>query len=244
MLEFRDSLVRRLLREKFHGAHNLIQGWPENCQPPDRTTLWRWLKGGHPGSAEMVLGLAAALDIDPLGLFETSRNDFAVLCNRLARSIAKERNDILGPEQKWILDFFAPNEDWPPDLMKYFGRVWKRQSFRHDARKSLERYQRVEITAVPRRFSQPQIWHFAFRDPSAILPTWTPYGLIERAAGQVSLYHVRGHTDSGAIPPNATSFLFETWFGPRPAEFLVASLHPFAIALADSVEATPLVRFP
>ena len=244
MLKLRHSLVRRLLREKFRGPSDLIERWPENSSPPDRTTLWRWLKGKPLGSAEKMLGLAVALDVDPFALIQTTKRDFALLCNRLAQSISKSGDDPLGPEQKWILDFIAPRKDWPPDLPKYFRREWSIAPFQHNADKGRNYYQKLAITAAPRKCAEPQIWHFAFRDPAAILPVWNPYGVLERTADHISLYHIRGHSASVAIPSDTVTFLVETWFGPRPAQFRVASLHPFILTLREIANGTPCVRFP
>jgi len=74
---------------------------------------------------------------------------------------------------------------------------------------------------------------------------WTPYGFIQRERDRVRLYQFRGHTAELETRPEPKSFTVETWFGIGPAEFRVASLHRFKLALVQSADTSgDCLRFP
>jgi hypothetical protein len=55
----------------------------------------------------------------------------------------------------------------------------------------------------------------------------------------------RGYSATVGTRPDASTFAVETWFGSGPAEFRVASLHPFTLVLKeDTDQMNPCVRFP
>ena len=227
----------------------MIQAWPRAFVPPHRTTLWRWLKGRVPVPPDQVLPLAGALDLDPFVLFETTPDSYATLCLALMQKIAVRNVGPLGSELEWAHDLIVPSRDWPPRKIatRYFSnnREWMTQDFCHTAREGRNYFQRVSITAEHREFAEPQVWHFGFRVPGAKRPVWTPYGFIERERDCIRLYQFRGHTAELETPPNTKSFVVETWFGIGPAEFRVASLHRFKLAIVQSADSsTRCLRFP
>ena len=71
---------------------------------------------------------------------------------------------------------------------------------------------------------------------------WRPYGFVLREGGRIALFQVRGATAFSEIRPDAGAFVVETWFGPGAADFRVASLHAFDLAL-DAESSLPSVRF-
>jgi len=249
MIALRHSWLYELTTRKFNGSLALIQAWPRAFVPPHRTTLWRWLKGRVPVPPDQVLPLAGALDLDPFVLFETTPDSYATLCLALMQKIAVRNVGPLGSELEWAHDLIVPSRDWPPRKIatRYFSnnREWMTQDFCHTAREGRNYFQRVSITAEHREFAEPQVWHFGFRVPGAKRPVWTPYGFIERERDCIRLYQFRGHTAELETPPNTKSFVVETWFGIGPAEFRVASLHRFKLAIVQSADSsTRCLRFP
>jgi transcriptional regulator with XRE-family HTH domain len=225
----------------------VIRAWPMSSRAPDRTTLWRWLKGESNIAPQRVLELAGAFDIDPLSLFQTTPKAYAVMCRALAKSIGSRNATPLGHDLQWLREFIAPNEEWPSQYLaaKFYDRTWKLQEFSHSARDRHNYFQKVSIKSPPRTFGEPQVWHFAFRGQSSTFPLWTPYGFIERRSDEIALYHYRGATATADIHRNADKFTVETWFGTGAAEFRVASLHAFELALTKTADSKlPCIRFP
>lgn len=232
---------------KLGGMPGVVRAWPISFRPPDRTTLWRWLNGKSQVAPKRILELAGAFDFDPFALFETTPRAYAVMCRALARSIGAKDASPLGSDLRWLRDFIAPNEEWPRgDLAtKFFGRKWRLKHFSHTALERQNHFQKVSITAAPRKFAEPQVWHFAFRGHGPTFPLWTPYGFIERKADEIALYHFRGYSTTVHALPDARNFTVETWFGTAAAEFRVASLHKFGLVPTETADpSTPCVRFP
>jgi hypothetical protein len=248
MIALRHSWLYELTTKKFNGSQALIQAWPRAFVSPHRTTLWRWLKGRVPIPSDQVLPLSGALDLDPFVLFETTPESYATLCLALMQKIAVRYVGPLGSELEWAHDLIVPSRNWPPSgiATRYFNnnREWRTQDFFHTARDARNYFQRLTVTAEHREFSEPQVWHFAFRVPGAKRPVWTPYGFIQREGDRARLYQFRGQTAELQTPLGSTSFVVETWFGIGPAEFRVASLHPFELAVVRSADtSTRCLRF-
>ena len=245
VLTLRQSLLANLIAKK--GLQGIIQAWPKSFEPPHRATLWRWLKGKSQTPTTRQLELAGAFDLDPFALFETTPKGFAVMCRALARHIGARNDSPLGSDLQWLRDFVAPCEEWPPSLIasKYFGREWKVSSFAHTARSRKNYFQTITLRAAKNGFAKRQIWHFAFKAANPAFNLWTPYGFVEWQENSVALFHYRGHTAAVTIAVEATSFGVETWFGEGSAEFRVASLHEFRLALDHNAQrAQVCVRFP
>jgi|SRR5579871_4850474 len=227
------------------GPNGVIKAWPIASRTPHRTTLWRWVNGSPPTDPESILELAGAFDLDPVALFQATPRGYAALCRALLRTVGGKHTSRVTRELEWIFDLIIPAEEWPPRRIAttYFHRQWHLAQFSHLAiRKNY--FQKIAITAGERKFGEPQVWHFAFTVPDALLPVWTPYGFVERNREEISLYHVRGYTGSTPRKTNENTFVVETWFGGGTAEFRIASLHPFTAALAEDNESSAsYVRF-
>jgi hypothetical protein len=249
MFTLRRSLLQGLIRTKLHGFPGFSRAWPLSSSVPDRTTLWRWLNGKSQIAPGLVLALAGTLDLDPFALFEITPQAYAALCRALVRNIGTTRANPLTHDLQWLASFVAPSEDWPTNEIsaRFFKRPWAVVPFRHSARDTRNVFQKLSITALPRMFGEPQVWHFACRDQSPNSRLWIPYGFVERRPAEIALfhYHVRGHSTRVETPTEATTFVVETWFGPGSAEFRVASLHDFKLVMTHVADRqTPCVRFP
>jgi len=237
------------MRTKLQGFPGFSRQWPLSTSVPNRTTVWRWLSGKSPIAPELVLALAGTFDLDPFALFEITPKAYAALCRALVRSIGTTHSNPLTQDLQWLAAFVVPSEDWPNSEIssRFFKRTWTVVPFCHTAKVGRNYFQRFSVTAPPRTFGEPQVWHFAFRDQSPLSRLWIPYGFVERQLSEIALfhYHPRGHSMTLRIPANTTTFAVETWCGLGPADFRVASLHEFKLAFSDEADpATPCVRFP
>lgn len=249
MFSLRQSLLRDLMREKLKGYPGFSLAWPLPTRIPNRATVWRWLNGKSPVAPGFVLALAGAFDLDPCALFEITPKAYASLCRALVRSIGTNHAYPLTHDLQWLASFVVPREDWPCNDIpsQYFKRRWTIHSFRHTAKQAKNYFQKLSVTAPPRTCGEPQVWHFAFRDQTPNSLLWIPYGFVERTTQTIGLfhYHARGHSTRVQIPPDTNTFVVETWFGPGPAEFRVASLHDFKLTLSEQADPmTPCLRFP
>jgi len=248
MFTLRRSLLRELLHSKLKGYSGFVERWPLP-EAPDRTTVWRWLKPETQVPLGSVLPLAGTFDLDPFALFEIRRDAYAALCRALVRTLGGVRRNPLKRDLQWAAPLVTPNKDWPPKEIsrQYFSRSWFVREFFHSAADAQNFFQKVLLTAQPRKFGEPQVWHFAFRQRTSGTETWIPYGFVERQLEAISLYHyhVGGHSAKAQIASGAANFAIETWFGASAAEFRVARLHEFKIDLRQSLNpAFPSVRFP
>jgi len=251
MIEFRNQWLRKHINQKFgRGAlQAIIQAWPIHPSP-SRQELWRWLNGEVPRipiPSTKILPLAGALDIDPFALFETTPRAYATLCTALMQDVASGKSGQLVRSLQWAHDLIVPNLDWPPSSitkMYFGGRRWKIRDFSHAATGERNYFQRFRIVG-DRDLEDPQVWHFAFLNVNAKRPLWTPYGFVVKESGRIRLYQSRGHTDEVEGLIETKSFAVETWFGMGPAEFRVASLHPFTLSLVQGNDRTErCVTFP
>jgi len=249
MFSLRRALLRDLMHAKLKGYLGFSLAWPSPTRTPNRVTVWRWLNGKSQVAPGLVMPIAGAFDLDPCALFEITPRAYESLCRALVRSIDTNHTHPVKRELQWLASFVVPREDWPCNDIpsRYFKKPWTVHGFRHTAKHARNFFQKLSVTAPPRACGEPQVWHFAFRDQTSSSSLWIPYGFVERTSQKIELfhYHARGHSVTVKIEPDACTFVVETWFGPGPAEFRVASLHEFKLvlsALADPT--TPCVRFP
>ena len=249
MIHFRPDRVAAIMTSKFGAAasERLLQNWPRSLVAPARSTVWRWVKGQTKPPADQIALLAAALDIDPVAMFDSTPEDYARLCVFLLQEVASPERSSLSRELEWAYEFIAPCGQWPPKTLasKFYNRAWAIFDFVHDSKTRLNFFQRLVLSAKLRPFGEPQVWHFAFKSPGALQSVWRPYGIAMRDPKNLRLYHCRGSLLETNLRPDQESFPVETWFGTGPAHFRIASLHPFRTAVLDHWdESTPCLRFP
>src|SRR5207237_4097839 len=103
---------------------------------PERSTLHRWLAGKSvPQSAHQLLCLAAALDLDPVALWDFVPQSFGALCIAVVEAALRNRWKDLFPALAFSKQFLGPTTNWPPSEMaeEYFERRWTIQEFIHPA---------------------------------------------------------------------------------------------------------------
>ena len=214
--------------------------------PPHRATFHRWTQGQVPRTADDLLRLSSILDVDPMCLLKLPERNPEATMERLASTYMHGRWEP--PALEFLQEFMGRRAAWPPPNLArdYFGRAWHKQEITHDAMDRTNYYATLRIAALDRtRSGGPFVYHVAFRHPSLFGRRWLQYGLVLRHSTRVSLRHINGHSDSCDAHDARAPTLVETWFGPGPAIFCVASLHPFTMDLIETEpEGEPVVRFP
>lgn len=218
----------------------------ERKDPPHRATLHRWTRGQVPRTADDLLRICGVLDIDPMCLLKLPERNPEATMERLTSTYMHGRWEP--PALEFLQEFMGRRAAWPPPHIarNYFGREWHKCEITHDAVDRRNFYATLRVAAIERAHSAgPFVYHFAFRHPSLFGRRWLQYGLVLRHGNRVSLRHINGYIDNCDIYDACAPTLVETWFGPGPAIFCIASLHPFTLELGGSERvAQPVVRFP
>jgi hypothetical protein len=213
----------------------------------DRSTVGRWLDPGvptFPRDERTFMRLAAALDMDPVLLWDYDETSFPGLCDRVLRAFSSQTWSGFLESLAFLRRYVVPRTAWPPHEVAdlYTGKAWHEFRFCHAPRLGCDFYAKLTISA---QGPMDQVWHFAFRDAGTLRsPFWWHYGFVWKSSNALRLFAFHGTTMQVPCQPDSAVVCIETWFGRGAAEFCVASLHPFEAMLADVLpDGTPSVRF-
>lgn len=236
-LPLKEKLTRRLITERYGSVDALVIEWDHRLQSGyfgpaksrDRATIYRWLNNGLPSKAEDIYGFAATLDVDVMAVIDINPTF-------LAREYSKERlllhfNSIGASRFSPLWMTFRPGISWPSQELatSYYKRDWSIFEFEHDGEAVLNVYAGIEIRDTS-ELPSPWVYHFAYRRKNANDKMWRPFGTVVRNGDEVILLSESGdyqRIESAAPEPT----FVETFFGPGPAEFRIASLHRFSAEL-------------
>lgn len=213
-----------------------------DVEPPHRATLHRWIQGQAPRTAKDLLSLCGVLDIDPTCLLRFGDG----AAERLSRAYLVRRWNppVLG----FIQDFLGRRAEWPPRQLArdYFGREWATHEVEHRATDRTNYYATLKVAPDGSRYPEgPLVYHVAFRHADLFGRRWLQYGWLLREGKRVELRHINGYVATCELPGTDLPLRVETWFGPSPAVFRLASLHPFQMEMDDSSDhQQSVVRFP
>lgn len=246
------DLVRALIELRFPTMSDLVVAWEERVETGrqkagrarDRSTLYRWLERGLPSNRDDIFGFAAVLDVDPVALLDITEE-------YLRKGYGRERRLFqLGQANRAPLSAFwsiyTPGPGWPNAEVAhtFYGRPWCTSDFAHDPAKIANVYAAVSLRS---RSADPPIvpraYHFAYRRAGAPDAMWRPYGTVVGYEGEVCLVAENGDYQRKIEGQSPTIVVAETWFGPGPAEFRVASLHEFDVMVQAPSEGREVVRF-
>jgi hypothetical protein len=246
-----DGELLRQLIESRGGVDAFLGHWssvsPQVDNPPDRATLYRWMRGRIlPKSSDTFLRLAGLLDVDPFALIAVPPGEMLAAADEILRMVQSFAG--APPWLHFVHGFFGRQKVWPPrDLASvYFARPWCLQEFTHDPALRSNYYARVLLRhSLKPPDRRPQVLHFAFKHPALFHARWLEYGLVRVNGASAVLHHISGYTDRLDLTSPDEALRVETWFGPGPALFSVASLHPFELGLAAPEDAgARALRFP
>lgn len=213
----------------------------------DRTTLWRWLRGGKmPERPQQLADLAAALDLDPNAIFDLTPEMFPTVCQRLGAVIRSGRWVDFLPAAACMESLFLPASSWPPpDIAAWYHRPWYATTFIHQPEKDGTNLYLSFLIDAPDGKPPAQYWHFAFRNRRGVETFWLPYGYVCRFAERVEIYNYgMGHANVVIRGTAEERFIVQTWLGDSPCDFSIASLHPFNLkVVSETFQNLPLVRF-
>jgi len=212
---------------------------------PNNSTVYRWIKGESvPKSSDLFLRLAGLLDVDPFALIAVPDGDILAAADELLRIV---QHTFTPPSWlQFVHGFFGRQLAWPPEELAtaYFNRPWHASSFTHDAAARTNFYATV-VLGQPASTGRPQVFHFAYRHPTRFRARWLQFGLVRVHSRSVALHHIDGHIEQLDRSAPQEPIRVETWFGPGPALFRIASLHPFTHSLDEAANTTgKAVRFP
>jgi hypothetical protein len=207
-----------------------------------RSSIYRWLKSGVPKRPDALLDFCGALDVDPMAIldFELSGTirDFGKL--RMEFQLGRE----LASPLKVFKDLLFPGPHWPVDtpVERYYGRPWYRNDFTHDAQTFTNVYALLGLRPRYDDRATPLVFHIAYRRKSAADQMWRPYGSIIRREASLMIVSESGGMIERANTPDGR-IEFETFYGPGPADFRLASIHPFDLEVAVPSGANDALRF-
>jgi hypothetical protein len=234
MLIFDVARLNERINKRFDGSPAaVVRAWPTD-EAPTRSTIGRWLTSKTlPKSADTILGLAGALDLDPIALWHVAPGSFHRVSRQIEKLVSGHSFGPLAPAG-FLPAFILPSVDWPPaEVVPYFRRKWFLSHFEHTATELRNYFAAIDVRSEhDDSVDLDHIWHFAWRHPSSAL--WRPYGFVRLTSSSLRLYSYSGAIETAAVPADMQSFVVETWFGEGPAEFRIASLHPFKCALATT----------
>lgn len=253
LLKLDGHLLHALLEDRLPGGMGDMHArWPaydrageEPNVPPHRSTVNRWSRGLMPRTSDDLMRLCGILDVDPMCLLKLPDNDSETTMESMATIYLHGRWEPAA--LRFLEEFLGRRPQWPPPelALRYFGRKWFCREFVHEATTRTNYYARANIVASPRMSrGGPFVYHVAFRHATLFGKRWLQYGMVLRYGKRVSLRHINGHTDMYDAEDVQAPTRIETWFGPSPAVFRIASLHAFDLYLDQATNAElSAVRF-
>ena len=238
-LKFRVSseIAHRIFDEKFGGIANFADEWTNTAKNNDDNeesersvkTIYAWLKHGLPTSKDTMFKFCGALDVDPIAALDFDREDIRRNVGRLRRSFMLGGLNAGGFRP--LFDLYRPSPGWPDKGLarNYYRRDWTVFSFQHHAVDIKNTYATIRVSAsddLPANW--PRAYHIAYRRKSNADGLWRPYGSVVSRQDEAILVHENGDVQQMTFPARSRHKLsFQTYFGPSPVQFRVASFHPF-----------------
>lgn len=245
-----DGKLVKSLIDQAGGVGKFLEAWSrlsvDGEDEVDRATIFRWCQGQLPKNRQRLMRLAALLDVDPFALICISEGDIATAIDDILEFVQHGR--AMPAPIQLAREFFGRRREWPPLVVarELVNRPWEIREIVHDPMLRMNYYAVFELASEEQQDrSRPQVLHFAFRDPNAFAGRWLQYGFVVRNGKQVELRHINGHHQVIALPRADDPVHVETYCGPGPGVFRVASLHRFSLRTLQERDAVEKVlRFP
>lgn len=246
------SAVFRLLEERHSGLDGFLQHWENRkigvgskatARARRKSTIYRWLEEGLPTQQDTLFDFFGALDVDPLSLVDFERSEIQKRFQQIR--LAFFTGGESAREFRAFFDLYRPGPAWPHNglSMRYFSRLWHVREFSHPTNELRNAYAAVAIDPEKSELAAPFVVHVAYSHGSDTLPFWRPYGAIIRRAGRDTLIHENGNYFTRGVKSKDAPVVFETFFGPEPVVFRVASLHGFEAEVEFPSMQTDVLRF-
>lgn len=251
-IPLRKELVLALIERRFQSVDGLVVEWGERVasgtqkvgRARDRSTIYRWIEKGLPSTRNDIFGFASVLDVDPVGILDI---DGAFVQNHFGR---ERRLFQIGLTQLSRLSpfwpIYIPGPTWPNEEIAhhFYGRSWCTRDFTHDPSVIANVYVAVHLSATTNGEPvTPRTYHFAYRRLGAQDGMWRPFGTVIGLHNAVRLVSENGDYQEVSDERSSSVVVAETFFGPGPAEFRVASLHDFRVRIETPSKGQTSVRF-
>jgi hypothetical protein len=125
---------------------------------------------------------------------------------------------------------YRPADTWPSDIIAQlcFGRGWCAHHLTNR-----EEWNNSSYILLNPRFSDgkkqhPRAVHIAYRRIGVPDTMWRYYGTVLAIGGAIELYSESGRHQT-AVQSDEDEVPFRTYFGGRPVEWRIASLHKFSM---------------
>lgn len=241
------------IEDAFGGIAGIVDAWrnsktSENARA--ETAIYGWLNEGLPRQIDTVLELFGILDLDPLAALDLEKS--GILKNfrdlrlhfLMSRAYGGGRYRAFDP----LFALYYPGITWPSSdhLRHRYQHDWHTVDFDHHPDKNDSgRYAAVSVEFGDEvRRTTPAALHIAYKHGQATDDLWRPYGSIVHRLGRNLLFHENGYRQEQEWPSFGI-IRFETYYGPSPLHFRLASVHPFKVSKIEvpSRLSQPL-RFP
>ena len=244
--------VQKLIEIQYGSVDELAAAWSARydadphsvIRPRDRSTIYKWLEAGLPTKKDVIYGFCALLDVDPIGIIESSRafieKNFAK--ERRAFQMSDKEDTILAPFRV----VYLPGWRWPNMAIakRRYAREWCVANFVHQADDITNVYAALSLRTVAELPEyHPRVFHFAYQQKHAIDRLWRPYGVIIGIGDRVRLIAESGNWQEASSAEFRQTAIVETFFGPRPTLFRIASIHDFTYEIEAPTSAEGVVRF-
>jgi hypothetical protein len=245
------DLVTSLIQARFGSVDELQIEWEHRIdsriqkigRSRDRATIYRWLTHGLPTKQDEVYGFAAAIGVDPIILLDFDE----ILQGKFEREKHLFMKNI--PQRAILAPFWSmyrPASIWPVERLTidYFDSNWVVREFNHDPRLRSNYYAAVYLH--DRKDAGPAIpvaYHFAYRRIGARDNLWRPYGVVIGFDSNVILVAESGYQQKIFDHRSKLCVVVETFFGPGPASFRVASMNNFDLDIQTPSTEHLCVRF-
>lgn len=243
----RQDVTSQLIRDIHGGFDELAAAWEEMLEERgdfpkarQRSSMYRWLSDGIPvqkstnnamkaRSDYTPFGLSALLDVDFLCLFDFDRNGYFSSFSKMRQLIYLGRRALGGFVP--LLDMYGPSQMWPSDEIARacYGRSWFTHEFTNADSWQCEDYTLLKIKFLRDSTNAPRAVHIAYRRTKTQDTMWRYYGTVILLYGRLNLYTEGGdHQFMDKVEDD--EIRFRTYYGGRPVEWRIASLHEFAVS--------------
>ena len=235
----RQDLVVKLVNDQYGGFTQLAADWekkaddsPDFPRPKQRSSIYRWMSQGvpvkGPENRYKLLALCGLLDVDPLAVLDYEKLGYFSSFTKVRQLVYSTQlvMDSIGP----LFELYKPNEHWPSSRLAkmYFGHDWHDSTFSNANEWKEDHYGLLRATFSSNHLERPKAVHIAYRRTRYPDTMWRYYGTVISVGMELRLY-----SESGAyrIMPavHDREIRFRTYFGARPVEFKVVSLHEFKL---------------
>lgn len=247
----RKPLLLSLIEKKFGGVENFVSNWGVQIaegrilggRVKDSATIYRWLNNGLPANSDDVFGFFGALDLDPIAVLDVEKSGILKNFQKIRLAFQFGRKSQLAP----LNEMFYPGPFWPSNALaeRYYGRKWSTIEFAHEPNGVRNVYALLKLRIANSVLEYlPIAIHIAYRRKAAVDKMWRPYGSIIRINNQTRLLSESGDFQEKLDQEDFRLVRAETYFGPSPVEFKLASLHSFAMPDIEAPStAVGVVRF-